>query len=312
MPSTQLQYKWPVVGHVKQLLEMEEDLRQGRLSHAYLLNGPSQIGKRLVARTFAQILQCENKNFCRTCITCKHIEKGHHIETIELRDDGEPITIEQIRDLLSHLSITHSARYKIVIIQNLERISPNSANTLLKTLEEPRPGVIFLMTTTHSHELLDTILSRARLITFHALPESTIREQLQETLSDMESSTLEMMAAFSMGRPGRALQFSNDPDRFRFYQDIYQHITKFFEYSRLTDRMIYVEEIAKEPESLDAFFELFYHVVRGSIFQKLEGKQIPYRFDQLFGMIEYLNQARFDIDHNLNSRMVLENLMMKL
>lgn len=302
-----MKYKWPVLLHEKPILELEEDLRQHRLAHAYLFDGPSEIGKTLVARIFAQILQCE-QDFCRTCATCRQIEKGQHIDTIELLDDGESLKIEQIRDLLAHLSTTHTGRYKIVFIQNLDRIVTDAANTLLKTLEEPIPGVIFIMTSTRSHLLLETILSRCRIINFHAMSEKSILEYLRER-SDQDESILEMMAAFSMGRPGRAMKFLEAPERFRFYQDIYHQIVKFLERPSLTERMVYADEVVKEPASLEAFLELFAHVVRGFCLRKLKGDQIPYSFDQLFAMIEHLNQACFELDHNLNPKMVVEKFM---
>lgn len=304
-----MKYKWPVLLHEKPLLELEQDLSQDRLSHAYLFNGPNQIGKTLVARIFSQILQCNN-DFCRDCPTCRQIEKGQHIDTIELLDDGDSLKIEQIRELLTHLSTTHSGRYKIVFIQNLDRIVVEAANTLLKTLEEPIPGVIFIMTSTRSHQLLDTIISRCRVISFNAMPEKAILEYIQGR-SDLDSSTLEMMAAFSMGRPGRAMKFLNDPEQFRFYQDIYHQIVKFLERSTMTERMVYSDEIAKDPAMLEAFFELFAQVVRGFMLRKIKGDRIHYTFEQLFAMVGYLNQARFELDHNLNAKMVVENLMLK-
>jgi DNA polymerase III subunit delta' len=302
-----MKYKWPVLLHEKPLNELEEDLRQDRLSHAYLFDGPGEIGKTLVARIFAQILQCD-QNFCRTCPTCRQIEKGQHIDTIELLDDGESLKIAQIRELLSHLSTTHSGRYKIVFIQNLDRIVVEAANTLLKTLEEPIPGVIFIITSTQSHRLLDTIISRARVISFHPMPEKSILDYIKER-SDLDSSTLEMMAAFSMGRPGRAMKFLNDPDHFRFYQDIYHQIVKFFERPGVTQRMVYAETLAKDPDKIEAFFELFAHITRNFLLKKLQGSAVPYSFDQLFAIITSLNQARFELDHNLNARMVLEKFL---
>jgi DNA polymerase-3 subunit delta' len=304
-----MKYKWPVLLHEKPLIELEEDIRQDRVSHAYLFDGPKQIGKTRVARIFAQILQCE-ENFCRTCTTCKQIEKGQHIDTIELLDDGERLKIDKIRELLTHLSTTHTGRHKIVFIQNLDRIVTEAANTLLKTLEEPIPGVIFIMTSTQSHALLDTIISRCRVIPFQAMSEKDIHKYLQEQ-SDQDESTLEMMAAFSMGRPGRAMKFVEDPDHFRYYQDIYQNVVKMFQRSTVTERMVYAEEVAKDPQMIESFLEIYVHVVRGFIMRKLKGDQIPYPFEALFAMVEHLNQARFELDHNLNARMVLENLMMK-
>lgn len=305
-----MKYKWPVLLHEKPLLLLEEDIRQNRLSHAYLFDGPSEIGKTLVARVFAQILQCPH-DFCRTCHTCRHIEKGQHIDTIELLDDGESLKIEQIRELLSHLTTTHSGRHKIVFIQNMDRIVTEAANTLLKTLEEPIPGVIFIMTSTQSHLLLDTILSRCRVVSFHPMPEKMILDSLKQR-SELDASTLEMMAAFSMGRPGRAMKFVDDPEHFRFYQDIYQQILKMLERSTLTERMVYADELGKDTPKIEAFLELFTHVVRGFMLRKLAGESISYSFEQLFAIIEYLKEARFELNHNLNSKMVMEKLMIKI
>lgn len=306
-----MQYKWPVIGHAKQLEQLEEDLKQDRLSHAYLFSGPSQIGKMPIARTFAQILQCPNQ-YCRECPSCKQIEHGQHIDTIVLRDEGESLKIEDIRELMTHLSTTITGRYKIVIIHNLDRITPEAANAFLKTLEEPIPGVIFLMTTTRKHSLLDTILSRTRVIALHAQSEATLKDYLHQERPDLDENTARMMSAFAMGKPGRALIFLKDPDRFRWYQDMYHQIGRFFEKSSITDRMVYVETLLKDPDAMTAFLELFAHVSRGLLMKKLEGGQIPYSFDQLFAILEYLKEARFELEHNVNQRLVLENLMTKL
>ncbi len=303
-----LQYKWPVIGHVKQLEQLEEDLRQDRLSHAYLFSGPSQIGKMPIARTFSQILQCEN-HYCRECPTCKQIENGQHIDTWILRDEGESLKIEEVRELLTHLSTTTSSRYRIVLIQNLERITPEAANAFLKTLEEPIPGVIFLMTTTQKERILPTILSRTRVISLHALSDAVIQDYIKTDRPEIDPTTAQMMAAFSMGKPGRAMIFLRDPERFRWYQDMYQKISRFLERSQVADRLIYVEELLKDPEAMNAFLELFAHVVRGLTLQKLEGKQVAYSFEQLFAMVEHLREARFELDHNVNQRLVLEHLM---
>ena len=122
------------------------------LFRSYLFSGPSQIGKTLIAKTFAQILQC-NKGFCRDCPTCRQIDHEQHIDTFFLKDDGESLKIETIRNLVHHLSTTTSSNYKVVIIQNIERITIAAANAFLKTLEEPISRVVFLLTTTQKQKI---------------------------------------------------------------------------------------------------------------------------------------------------------------
>lgn len=304
-----MKYKWPLIGHVKPLEQLEYDLLYGRLSHAYLFEGPAQIGKRTVARTLAQILQCENQ-FCRTCPTCKQIAKGQHIDTIELKNDGESIKIEEIRDLISHLSTTATHRYKIVIIPAVERLTPEAANALLKNLEEPLSNVIFILTSHQKQQLLDTLLSRVRVFSFYGLSEEIIRGFVNERRPDLDSGTLDLIAGFSMGKPGRALLLLEDPDLFRFYRDVYDRILQMIAHPHLTDRLILAEELHKNPQEIQIFMELFVHVVRGLLLETLNGGVSTYDFVTLFAMIEGAEQARFDLEHNVNSRLALENMLM--
>ncbi len=306
-----MDYAWPVLGNAHALEELEQDLRENRLAHAYLFEGPYQLGKTLVARTFAQILQCQN-GFCRTCITCQQIERGQHIDTLELLDDGESLKVETVKELLSHLSTTYSGRHKIVFIQNIDRIVEDAANMLLKAFEEPISGVIFLVTATQSQQLLPTLVSRVRTITFRPVLDSVIREALKNRRPDLDDVSLNLMTVFAMGRPGRAFQFLDDPNRFRFHQDIYQNLTRLLQRSTLTERMAYVGTLIEDPRAIESFFERFTHLVRALIFQHLEGQSGPYSLEQLFGILDALGAAQFQLEHNVNPKLVLENLMVNI
>jgi DNA polymerase-3 subunit delta' len=302
-------YSWPIIGHTKTLLQLEADLSQGRLSHAYLLEGPAQIGKRTIARTFAQILQCPDE-FCKKCPTCKQIEQSQHLDTFEFSDNGESFKIEEVRTLLTHLSTTSLNRHKIVIIQNIERITPDATNALLKTLEEPTTSVIFIFTTTHKQKLMDTLLSRVRILTLGSVSENTMKEHLLRLQSGMDAETAHTMVSFSMGKPGRAVRFVEDPDFFRLYRDLYEQIIRFFDRSLVSDRFLFIEDLMKDESLIGPFLELFVHVVRGFILQKMEGKSIPYDFSVLFSLIEKVEQTRLDLEHNVQGKLVLENLLM--
>lgn len=306
-----MDYAWPVLGNTHALGELEQDIRENRVSHAYLFEGPHQLGKTLAARTFAQILQCPN-GFCRTCPICLQIERGQHIDTLELLDTGESLKVETIKELLTHLSTTHSGRHKIVFIQNIERIVEDAANMLLKAVEEPISGVIFLITVTQTQQLLPTLVSRLRTITFRPIPETLLRESLQSRRPDLDEVSLQLMTTFSMGLPGRAFEFLEDPNRFRFHQDIAQNLTRLLKRSTLTERMMYVNTLVEDPTAIDSFFERFTHLTRTLIFQHLKGEETPYSLERLFGILDALGAARFQLEHNVNPKLVLENLVINL
>lgn len=298
-----------MVGHQQSLAQLEADLADDRLSHAYLFSGPDKTGKTEIARMFAQILHCPN-DFCGSCPTCAQVAKGQHLDTLEFLDDGESFKIETMRELLSHLSTTAADHYKIILIQNIERMTPEAANSFLKNLEEPISGVVFLLTTADFQQVLPTLLSRVRKLAFHPLSERTLRDHLASLRPDMDPQTLDQMARFALGRSGRALELLNDADAFRQIQSQYQQLVSLMQNSSLNDRFGVVEELVQDDVALRNFLELFAHVTRHFLVEKAEGSQIPYSYDQLFAMVKALHQARFDLDHNVNPRLALEQLML--
>lgn len=306
-----MRYQWPILGHARLLAQLEIDLHQGRLGHAYLFAGPPKMGKRLVARTFAQILQCPN-DFCRTCATCIQVEKRQHLDTLEFQDNGESIKIEAVRELLSHLCTTTLSRYKIVLLPTIERLTLEAANAFLKTLEEPISGVLFLLTTTQPKQLLETLLSRVRLIPFHPLSETEIFNHLKTLRPGMDPATLKQIASFSLGRPGQAVEFLEDADTFRAQCELYQKLHWLIQRSSLNERFLFVEEITQDPTQILRVLELLTHLFRGLLMQRVEGEEIVYSYGQLFAILQALHQARFDVNHNINARLALEHVMLTL
>ena len=116
-----MKYNWSIIGH-ENSLKGENDISSGNLAHAYLLVGPNSIGKSTVARKMAGILQCKN-DFCHSCKDCKQIEKGCHIDVLELNDDKESIKIATVRKVVEQLGMSRQSNYRILLIQKLERMT---------------------------------------------------------------------------------------------------------------------------------------------------------------------------------------------
>ena len=89
-------YRWDIVGHVRQLEQIEREIQEENLSHAYLFHGVADIGKFRVARTISAILQCPN-GYCHQCPDCRQIKAGIHPDVILMKDMGETLKIEAIR-----------------------------------------------------------------------------------------------------------------------------------------------------------------------------------------------------------------------
>ena len=158
--------------------------RRERLPHSLLLVGQKGLGKFELARLFAASLLCESPlsdgGACGKCLACNWFEQGNHpdfrllqpealSDDIEVEDGkkkpSQQITIDQVRDLDEFFNIgTHRGGLRIVLVNPTEAMNRNTANSLLKTLEEPSPGTLFLMVSSEPMRLLPTIRSRCQAV----------------------------------------------------------------------------------------------------------------------------------------------------
>lgn len=297
-------YNWKIIGHEKQLSALENDITSGNLAHAYLFSGPEQVGKFTAAKNMAHILQCPN-DFCHTCQVCQHIEKGYHAETIEMRDNGESVKIEDIRNVLEKLSMTTQGRHLVLLLENVERLTPEAANCLLKTLEEPHPGTVFLLTTAVIHELPETILSRVRVVSFHFSPESVILKALRERYADATPETLKEATSFALGKAGKALQFLQKPEVLESHRHMYHELLRFFRASSYAERFSFLGEILEDDLKIHDFLDILLHVVRQELLQDTASSR------RKIELIELATEGRQLLKKNVNKRLVLENLLIQ-
>jgi len=300
-----MKYAWSIIGHEKQLKQIEKDVESNNLAHAYLLVGSNSIGKYTVAKKLAGILQCEN-DFCHECPTCLQVEKGTHIDTIEMVDDGESIKIGDIRNLIERLNMTRQSRYKIVLIQGLERMTVEASNTILKTLEEPPPQTIFIITTNDIRLLLPTIISRVRVVKFGPVSASYLTKKLLELYPNHDMEIIKQVCLFSMGRTGKAIHLMENPDSLAEYVKIYHDIHSFLDHKNIVDRFSYVDDMFSGQNDVTKFFNILTHVLRSKI---LEMDPMSKKY---INTLSKIDEAGILLKKNVNSRLVLENLMLAL
>ena len=127
--------------------------------------------------------------------------------------DEKQITIEKIRDLEKKMALyPHSAKYKITIIEQAEKMNKSAANALLKTLEEPSKTAILILLASDSKNILDTIKSRCQLIKFLPVRKSLLEDFLKNKIESKEE--IEKIIEMSGYRPGKIIEFVNDKNKF--------------------------------------------------------------------------------------------------
>ncbi len=156
-------------------------LEQGS-SHAYLLSGPSGVGKSEAALDLAAGLACPHGG-CGACATCFRVQHGLHPDVEVVSPEGNLIRKEEIAAVNLHAAYRpFEARAKVYVFLEADSFNVEAANAFLKTLEEPPAHVFFILVTDHPERLLPTITSRCQLVVFTVVPEAAIATDLQNRL----------------------------------------------------------------------------------------------------------------------------------
>ncbi len=183
-----------------------------RLHHAYLFSGARGVGKTTTARLLAKALNCHKADVptpmpCKAtdpdqCPSCQEIAEGRSIDVLEI-DAASNTGVDNVRETIINTVNIRPARdrYKVFIIDEVHMLSGAAFNALLKTLEEPPPRVVFIMATTESHKVPDTILSRCQQFEFRTIATQKIMECLR-LIADAEKIKIDDAALREIARAG--------------------------------------------------------------------------------------------------------------
>jgi len=160
-------------------------IKLNKLPNAYLLTGIRGVGKTTTARLIAKALNCE-KDFLKeencTCTHCEEISKSKHLDVLEM-DAASRTGIDDVRELIESSKYNPtSAKYKVVILDEVHMLSKQAFNGLLKTLEEPPPHLKFIFATTEVKKVPVTIISRCQRFDLHRVPISDLLKNLKKIL----------------------------------------------------------------------------------------------------------------------------------
>ena len=181
-----------VVGQEHITKTLENAVKSGKTSHAYLFTGSRGTGKTSCAKILSKAVNCLNPvdgNPCNECDICRGIDNGSILDIIEI-DAASNNGVDNIRDLREEANFTPAnAKFRVYIIDEVHMLSIGAFNALLKTLEEPPAHVIFILATTEVHKLPSTILSRCQRFDFKRIEPESIAERLKE-VATKENLTL--------------------------------------------------------------------------------------------------------------------------
>ena len=189
--------------------KLHEDESQS-MTHAWLFTGPPGSGRSNTALAFAAALLCPDSG-CNNCINCTTALRGTHVDVELIRTEGLSIKIEEVRELITRSSWTPSvAQYRVVIIEDADRLTESAANALLKAIEEPGLRTVWLLCAPTLSDVLPTIRSRTRNLSLRTPSIAAVIKLLESESVPHQIAALSARA--SQGHIGRARYLANNPE----------------------------------------------------------------------------------------------------
>jgi DNA polymerase-3 subunit delta' len=335
-----------IVGQHHAIVLLREAVRARRAAHAYLFVGPAGVGRRSLARSFAQFLNCERPDgdACGECRTCRRIAEGNHPDVhlldIEARRflieppkdyKAREIPIEQIRALRQDASYPpYEGRAKVYIIADAERLSPGAANSLLKVLEEPPPAVTIILIAESTVPVPATLLSRCQVVRCSSIPTGDIARVLAAE-HGVPPGRARILAALSGGRMARALALAQSDDLLEARETFLQLLVG-LERAGAAARLDAAEQLTRErdrlPERLADLLEIaawwyrdlavWKETADPALLINLDKQEEIARlaaalsWEDLRRRIDAVDYARDSLERNVQPRLLLESLFFKI
>jgi DNA polymerase-3 subunit delta' len=327
---------WQIYGHEWATQILQKHIIQNNVRHAYLFSGAPGIGRRSLALRFAQAINCTQPPTpgepCGECRICKQTEKMQQVDlTItQSLEDSKTIKVEQVRELQNSLSLSpYEAKYRVALLLNFQDATPNAQNALLKTLEEAPSKVILIITADSVENLLPTIVSRCEILRLRPLPIEQCAAALDEHWQIPNDMATEL-SHLTAGKIGQAVRYHQDPEQLEKLHHLVQDAFDLLGNS-IVERFSYAEQVTDMRRKnvnrdsigliLQTWLSLwrdFYICASGSDmpltyinFQSLSQKTAK-QLDQnlIHAQLLRLENAITQLDQNLNSKLLLETLLL--
>lgn len=197
-----------IIGQEQIKEHLQNAISTGKVSHAYILNGEKSSGKEFIAKVFAQTLQCEKGGTepCNECRSCKQTLTKNQPDIIYVsHEKPNTISVDDIRAQVNNdVAIKpYSSKYKVYIINEAEKMTPQAQNAILKTLEEPPAYAVIMLLVSNVNTLLPTILSRCVVLNMKPVRDELVKKYLMEELQ-IPDYKADVCVAFARGNVGKA------------------------------------------------------------------------------------------------------------
>lgn len=319
-----------IMGQKKVVESLKKAVEKKRIGHAYIFSGQSGIGKTTVAKLFAALLLCTRPfdgESCKACRACKLFTNGSNPDFFMIEPDNNSIKIEQIRDMQDEIIVKPMySKRKVYIIEKAETMTVQAQNCLLKTLEEPPPFAVIILTTGNVYYLKETIRSRSIKYNFKKNSINEIKTFLKQKYN-YRNENIDFIASYADGTIGKALKLAGSNEFNVLRESVIETINNLKAY-RLLDVFEIYKFFESNRENINVILDIMTLYYRDLLIVKktnsndmlinadkkdiiLNGAE-KYSVRKLVNNIQIIESARRNIKFNANYQLAIEVMLIKI
>ena len=291
-----------IVGNNKVKQGLKLAIKNNKISHSYMFVGLEGIGKQLFAKEFAKEILCLNKNNCikdsqeENCDSCIKFNTLNHPDFKFLEKEGNSIKIEKIRELQKHIQEKPIiSQKKVYIINNVENMTKEAQNCLLKTLEEPPEYAVIILICQNENMLLTTIKSRCMILQFEKISKQDILKYIK---NNEEIQIDEKILEIFDGSIGKILGIKDNQENYLSIQKFIEEMDK----STVLEIMKYAKPLYEAKEEIYNLLE-FINIIL------LEKCKINIKYSNSVMIVE---ETKKRIKQNSNYDMTIDNMVFSM
>ncbi|MFW5984719.1 MAG: DNA polymerase III subunit delta' [Halanaerobiaceae bacterium] len=318
-----------IIGQQEAKKILKDELQSGRVSHAYLFAGEEGLGKKELALEFVKALLCgsEQLGSCDQCVVCRKIDHENHadVRLLTLEEESSSFKIDQVRDMQQELVYKpYEAPYKVYIIDSADRMTPEAANSLLQTLEEPPEYAVLILLAEEINQLLPTIISRCQQIYFYNVAREKIKDSLVKRGLTEEKAHL--FSRLADGSPGRARELVEDEQFMEYREDVLGFIKELSQksYHDIFNQAQEMEKYIRDDFPLLNLISSWYRdiilytagkekqIVNLDYVEEIKNQASFYDIGELSAILEHITEINDYIGRNVNKELALDVLLTRI
>lgn len=311
-----------IIGYERQIAYLNTVCARGTLAHAYFLYGPEHLGKFTIARTLAKAFFCDQtkellslERVCGVCRSCRLIENNIHQSVflidrdytlVSKKESRKEIPIDDIRELRRRFSFTTTAgEYRIAILNQIDKMSEEAANSFLKLLEEPGKGALFILISNNPNSVMQTLISRTSPIRFPLLSDAVLEKYFFE--NNKHAQDRQELLSYAAGRPGVLMRLLEDGDYYAAERK-FAHAFAAVEKASLPYALRFAERAAGDETLREKTAEYMVRVLRQKMLAAASGGEYI-RYPQKIKRIDRI--ANVMAATNVNPRLALDAMFLE-